>query len=441
MPNRYQWAWAVMTVSGALAPPAWAQSGFSGIWETSVGRMELIQTGQMVRGRYVHKDRDCSLSGQVVGARLTFYYREPESTGEGWFELSEDGASFTGKWRPRDETDWRNWKGTRVADLPPPPPSPRPDLPSVPSQPFPPDDKPRRDEKGADELTFTGLWDTDFGRLRLLRMGDQVVGTYELASGSFLEGMIEKPGSRMTFQYREPNASGEGWFELAGDGTRLKGKWRPKGETQWSDWNGQRVEPRRNVRWLVVIESRWEESLIEPEFSFGQMLESFFARTPHVQVRRRIFNDEADLRKWLAAVSLLAEPTVVVVAAHGKAKGVMSDEGPLRGEIFGESLRMASNVELLHFSSCRVMRGVFTQRLFDALAGVNAFPVSGYETAVDWSLSAVADFMYLDLVLARDLNPKEAARQLHAVMPIVGAEGVRDVPLRPAGFKIETPKR
>jgi hypothetical protein len=45
------------------------------------------------------------------------------------------------------------------------------------------------------------------------------------------------------------------------------------------------------------------------------------------------------------------------------------------------------------------------------------FPVSGFAQPVDWAASAVSDFMYLDLILSRDLPPAKAAAELVRLMP------------------------
>ena len=52
------------------------------------------------------------------------------------------------------------------------------------------------------------------------------------------------------------------------------------------------------------------------------------------------------------------------------------------------------------------------------------FPISGYTTSVDWAASAVIEFMYFDLVLSRNMNPKEASEQLLKLMPFAGDKKV-----------------
>ena len=86
---------------------------------------------------------------------------------------------------------------------------------------------------------FTGDWSATYGPLKLKQTGTHVVGSYDM-SGTI--GLVEGDvaGRRLTFTYREPNAAGEGWFELAGDGASFDGRWRAEGDTGWSRWTGER---------------------------------------------------------------------------------------------------------------------------------------------------------------------------------------------------------
>src|SRR3990170_2720439 len=84
---------------------------------------------------------------------------------------------------------------------------------------------------------FSGDWDTTFGPMRLTQKGAAVKGTYGPADApAAIQG--EVVGPRFTFNYAEPNAVGEGWFELATDGQSFAGEWREKGDENWQDWRG-----------------------------------------------------------------------------------------------------------------------------------------------------------------------------------------------------------
>lgn len=390
-----------------FVPVAPAESTFAGTWETTYGPMTLTQEGNKVRGQYVMEGDKCSIEGTVEKNRLTFIYREPDVEGEGWFELAEDGKSFAGKWREKEATEWSAWQGKRF--LTPP----------------------------AD--SFTGLWQTSYGRMRLKQTGDQVQGSYTYTSESTVSGKVDK--KKLTFTYKEPAAEGEGWFELADDGKSFKGQWRPKGATKWSGWTGSRVEPEPGRIWLVVIEANWESDLAQQEYAFGAMLKSFFTRAPQVQVRHRWFSDEAGLRRWLSEVKYLAEPVVISISSHGQANGVSAGGKIIGADVFADSLRGADNVKVLHFSTCLVMKGSIPKEIMEKLGAQATFPISGYTTTVDWGGSAVAEFMYFDLLLARNMPAAAAAEQLKTLIPFAGDKRTPGAVVPALGFRILTPER
>ena len=112
----------------------------------------------------------------------------------------------------------------------------------------------------------------------------------------------------LEFRYQEPAVGGEGWFELAENGTSFQGQWRPDGTEAWAPWQGQRLVPVPGLVWLVVLEAYWQRGLGEKEYAFGNMLREFFARVPHIEVRQRFFNNEAGLAKWCRELLYLPEP-------------------------------------------------------------------------------------------------------------------------------------
>jgi hypothetical protein len=86
---------------------------FSGRWETSYGIMTLEQVKDSVSGYYLMKHLHCSIEGKVKNGRLNFKFREPKSSGEGWFELNSGGDQFSGMYRDYRESTWTPWKGRR----------------------------------------------------------------------------------------------------------------------------------------------------------------------------------------------------------------------------------------------------------------------------------------------------------------------------------------
>src|SRR5437588_11169064 len=90
--------------------------------------------------------------------------------------------------------------------------------------------------------TFAGNWLSTFGPMTLAQSGATVRGSYAMGPGKTcrIQGKV-KDGGRLTFTYREPEAAGEGWFELAPDGQSFAGKWREEGAERWLPWQGNRV--------------------------------------------------------------------------------------------------------------------------------------------------------------------------------------------------------
>jgi hypothetical protein len=373
---------------------------FAGKWHATFGPMELAQQGTRVWGDYAFRGTHCTLDGEVRGDRLVFTYQEPGARGEGWFELTRKGQAFAGQWRADGDPQWRPWVGSRVG--------------------------------------FDGLWDTDFGRMRLVQEGERVHGFYELGGGSTVEGRVE--GNELTFTYREPNSGGEGQFLLSPDGLTFQGEWRQEGKQGWLSWQGVRTLPRADLTWLVVLEVPWHAISSDKDYSFGNMLSEFFSRQPSVRVRQRFFTNEAALRRHLREVTLIAEPVVLVVATHGMPQGIPLDGGTAGVQTVGDSLAYAWDLRLLHFSACLLMQDPAVVEGWQNLATRLGFPISGYTTSVDWAGSAIIEFTYLDMILARGMDPEQAADQVLRLLPFAGDEEVEGGAIAPAGFRLVLPE-
>jgi len=374
-------------------------SNFSGEWQTTFGHMNLTQEGTRVRGVYWYMSIECLIEGKVARGKLVFTYQEPTVRGEGWFELTRRGHAFSGTFRPEGADRWEPWEGERIG--------------------------------------FDGLWNSSFGLLRLVEQEGRVQGFYEVGGAATLAGRHK--GSRLDFNYREPTARGNGRFELAKDGLSFQGEWKPQGAESWRPWAGIRVRPQHNLTWLVVLEAPWQRLLSDREYSFGNMLREFFARLTQVQVRHRFFSNEAGLRKCCRDVMYLAEPVVLVVATHGRPEGIPADGQMIPLGSLLDSLRYLGDLRLLHFSACLLMQaseGVAALQSFVDGAGV---PISGYRTSVDWAESAIIEFAYLDLILARGLTPAAAAEQMLKLLPFAGDKGLMEGAYHPAGFSILKP--
>lgn len=368
-------------------------STFAGRWITTFGPMELTDEAGRVHGTYWNQGVACELEGRVDGDRLAFRYREPAEQGEGWFVLRRHGA-FAGQWHADGRDAWHEWRGNRLWDA---------------------------------------IWETSFGRLRLVEEADHVSGYYEGAGPSRIEGRIEE--GRLVFKYEEPQARGDGCFELAEDAQSFVGEWRSQRMHDWSSWSGRRVRSEPGRTWLMVIEAHWQRTLAEGEYSFGGMLREFFARRPEIAVRQRFFNDEASLQRWCRELLYFPEPAVVLISSHGTPQGVRVHGHTIDTRRVIDGLEHADNIQLLHFSSCLVLqedrKGDFALRVDRAVP----FAVSGYTTSVDWSGSAILEFTYLDLILTKGLSPEEAAAVLPKLITYAGDNEVADSPYAAAGFR------
>jgi hypothetical protein len=387
------------------AQPEPTPADFSGSWQSTYGVIEIEQVEARVTGRYTYASGS-TLEGTVTGDRLTFRYREPDATGEGWFEISSDGQAFTGSWREDGTSVWYPWAGRRIR---------------------PPDEAGEPSEQG-------GLFETTYGRMRLVEQADgRVTGTYTFSGGSFIEGQME--GRRLTFRYREPTATGEGWFEFSEDGRSFRGAWREDGGTNWSEWTGERVEPEQGVTWLVVLEAHWETSLAEEEYAFGDMLRAYFERYTNVRVRHRRYFNRDDFLRSAAELAYLAEPVALLVAGHGTEGRLLANDGFIEPAALGRVLAEAPSVYLVHFSSCEMMVPGVSEAIHGAIEGQRRLMVSGYSVAVDWSASALLEFLYLDLVLGRGLAPSRAAELVVRELGFADETATEGSPLGAAHFR------
>jgi hypothetical protein len=253
--------------------------------------------------------------------------------------------------------------------------------------------------------------------MRLTRVGDKVTGFYRGKTEGQLEGQVK--GERLTYTWREGGNKGEGWFEVVSAGA-IQGEWRGDKASEWASWSGQLAVPAAGVRWLVVLESQWEESLADHEYAFGDMLRAYFERVPSVRVRHRRVRQASDFEAIGRELALLAEPTALWLSGHGDEAGVSLDGAPLDHTQLAPALALASNVFIVHFASCAVMGGDVPKKLRAALPKGRALAISGYATPVDWSASAALEMLYLDLLLARGAAPADAFAIIRSELRFAG---------------------
>ncbi len=403
-------ATCVATVS--LYPPVVgaqevAEVDFDGRWSTDYGVVVLAQDGDQVTGSYTY-GLGGAIAGQVEGRRLTFRYIEPMAWGDAYFEMSPDNSSFTGQWLADGTEVWLPWNGRRLE-------------PQVVVE-----------EVAGGNGAFIGLFETNWGRLRLSPgLDHDVSGHY---SGGTLSGSVA--GNRLEYTYREATGTtGSGWFEPTPEGG-IRGDW-SSSEGGSGSWSGSRVDIEPGVVWLVVLEAQWETSLAESEYSFGDMLRTYFERMPNVRVRHRRIADLADYRRAASELAFLAEPTALWLSGHGAAGRLALEGGGVGAPEILETLQRAENVFLVHFSSCEMMVDGVAETIRAGLPTSRELAISGYEVPVDWGGSAVLEILYLDLVLGRGMPPRAAASVLLNELNFADESGTSGSPLGALHFRID----
>ncbi len=386
---------AQTAVAPAPPPPAAVQVAqrpaidISGSWNSTFGTVTLRHTqGAQVEGEYVYSGGKGTITGTLADRTLKFSYTETSEAGTGEFVFAPDTRSFTGTYRvntePADESS--PWNGKRAAD----------------------------------PHSFTGLWETSYGpmRLNVTEAGDKpphpCAGVYEFGGRcADITGHVE--GRKFTFTYTEPDGvTGAGSFELDEAANQFIGTWKADKAPTTSapgKWQGKRITPKPGVTWLVVLEANWESGLVANEYSYGEMLKTFFRRLPNVEFRHRFIHDRADVQRFAAEVRFIPEPVVLYFSSHGSPEGISVADGSVTPEQIAAVMRGASNIRLLHFGACEVMAGDAPARLIRALEGTASFPISGFANAADWGGSAIVDFTYLDLVLEHNMEPRAAVEE------------------------------
>ena len=130
---------------------------------------------------------------------------------------------------------------------------------------------------------------------------------------------------------------------------------------------------------------------------------------------------------------------MVVVASHGTPEGINVGGHTINSRLVIDYLRHAENLQLLHFSSCLVLKEAQPGDFAKRIEKTAPFPISGYTTSVDWGGSAVLEFTYLDMILGKGLPPEVAARQLLKLVRFAGDEALPGSPYLPAGFRFFGP--
>jgi hypothetical protein len=260
----------------------------------------------------------------------------------------------------------------------------------------------------------------------LYQDGSEVNGFYTLGGYSTVQGTVDADG-KLEFTYTEPSASGEGWFQLSNEGSSFSGMWRPDGTSIWYQWEGSRAGTgMEESNWLVILESEWQTSLSEDEYSFGDMLAAWFARIPGVTVRHRYVHDGNDLANFCLEAAGLPGKVYLVIASHGSTSGVELASGTVSTQDFLRAIRPCRNLAMIHFSCCQIMAGPLPRAIMDSRDDwPEDFIVSGYTRSVDWGASGMIEIYYLDQILENGLAPRDAAQSVLQDIDFAGEQDTR----------------
>jgi hypothetical protein len=192
-------------------------ANFDGVWDTTLGRVILAQSGTKVRGTYNPGGR---IDGTVHGRILTFTWfqspdqSEPENQGTGEFSMKPSHAEFEGTWRYESSSEDLEWNGVLagVREVE----GPRPDL---------------------DYCLWRGAWKTVDGAVAFSQEMESSAVTGEFLSSEghgTIEGFAN--GWTFSFTWETPGDSGSGSVEMATDLSAFTGSLasETRGNLPWS---------------------------------------------------------------------------------------------------------------------------------------------------------------------------------------------------------------
>jgi hypothetical protein len=92
-----------------------AHLSFAGTWDSTWGKMVLMQEGRHVHGTFTGY-REGGVSGEIEGDLFRFVWdqRVPRQHGHGFMQMSPDGLHLEGRWGYlKDDLDGGRWAADR----------------------------------------------------------------------------------------------------------------------------------------------------------------------------------------------------------------------------------------------------------------------------------------------------------------------------------------
>lgn len=189
---------------------------------------------------------------------------------------------------------------------------------------------------------FGGRWETTYGPMTLTQEGDRVTGLYVMGGTCTVEGegerlrtadlhlcrtLRDRRGLVRTLRRRHEDLGAVAchWLDRLG----LVGGFQERGGVE-------------GTKWLVILEAEWQTGMSEPEYSFGEMLATFFARVGNVRVRQRFIHDRSDLEKFALEAAALPGSVYMLLSCHATEDGIALADEILDGRAIAAALSPAA---------------------------------------------------------------------------------------------------
>ena len=149
-----------------------SKNGYAiGTYDTTYGKMELSQSGNMISGTYTGHTGSGTVEGTLDGNTLNGTWKDEDGSGRIAFVFTSDMRSFSGYWSYNTAVpNQERWDGNRVGAAPAQTTQPKPVAQPAAYTPA---------------MRVVGTYDTTYGTMELSQSGSKISGTYSGYSGNW----------------------------------------------------------------------------------------------------------------------------------------------------------------------------------------------------------------------------------------------------------------